>query len=185
MEDLRWVGMLVLGGIGALFFLCVVIAVLKVWAERKEEKRKAVEAAWSKEALATTRNLYSLSPYEFEEYVGILFERGGYAVEQVGGSGDGGIDLWIARDGYRAAVQCKRYTPKEGKVGAPQVRNLLGAMVKEQVQAGYLVTTGKFTSVARAEAQALEERYVIRLIDGEQLSKMARKVGLPGHVMRF
>jgi len=62
-------------------------------------------------------------PIAFEKYVGTLFAKRGYRVEDTRASADEGIDL-IVRQGRRmAVVQCKRY---QGSVDQPVVRDLYG-----------------------------------------------------------
>jgi restriction endonuclease Mrr len=133
--------------------------------------------------LATTRDLYALNPTEFEEYVVELLNRRGFSAQHVGGRGDGGIDLYVEHaNGERAVVQCKRYDP-EGSIGPGIVRELIGTMMREGVKYGYLVTTARFTSGARSEADSIPG-YTIRLIDGARLARSAQQIGLPGTIIK-
>jgi len=153
------------------FLLLVAIVFIRVFIELRTRERR-------KEMLAATRNIYSLTPSEFEEYVGILFEKDGYRVKRTGGSGDQGVDLVVSRNRERSLVQCKRY---ESVVGPGAVRELIGAMTNARATHGFLVTTSGFTDGARKEAR--KAPYQIRLLDGREIVRWARKYGLPGELM--
>jgi restriction system protein len=151
--------------------LLVVLVFVRVLIELKIEQRR-------RERLVTTRNILSLSPSEFEAYVGLLFEKAGYRVRPTGGSGDLGIDLMVNRNGQTSIVQCKRY---EDNVGPSTVRELIGAMTNAGATRGFLVATSAFT--AGAEREARKAPYTIRLVDGRGLVRWARRYGLPGELM--
>ncbi|MEY4752642.1 MAG: hypothetical protein RJA44_317 [Pseudomonadota bacterium] len=104
---------------------------------------------------------------EFEQLVGELFRQQGYQVIETGGNGaDGGVDLVLLRDGERMLVQCKQW--KALKVSVQVVRELYGVIAAEQAHGGFVVTSGRFTSEARAFAEGL----AIELIDGAALHAM-------------
>ncbi|MGD8997329.1 MAG: restriction endonuclease [Anaerolineae bacterium] len=151
--------------------LLVVIVFVRVLIELKIEQRR-------RKKLVTTRNLGSLSPSDFEAYVGLLFERAGYRVKRTGRSGDRGIDLVVHRNGRTSVVQCKRY---EDNIGPGTVRELIGTMTNAGADHGFLVTTSDFT--AGAEREARKAPYRIGLVDGERLVRWARRYGLPGELM--
>ncbi len=111
--------------------------------------------------------LQSMDPIAFEKYVGTLFARRGYRVEDTQASADEGIDL-IVRQGRRmAVVQCKRY---QGSVGQPVVRDLYGVMLHTGAVEAYLVTTGTVTAAARRWAEGKP----IHLIDQHRLVEWVR-----------
>ena len=90
----------------------------------------------------------------------------GYAAVSSSPSVDSGIDFTV-RDASglvpsRVVVQTKRY---RHVVGAQVVRELLGAMVYLEVDAGVIITTSQFSSSARAIAEGKS----MRLIDGPEL----------------
>ena len=107
-----------------------------------------------------------MSPTEFEEAMCGLFRGWGYSVSVTQQSYDGGIDL----DGYRlgigggrVVVQCKRY---KGTVPVSEIRDLFGVVSSDNnIEAGFLVTTGKFSKNAREFVR--DKR--ITLIDGVEL----------------
>lgn len=107
--------------------------------------------------------LHNLSPEDFERYVAKLFSLKNYRVVIRGGSGDHGVDIELASEGYkRAIVQCKRYT---GTVGEEVVRDLYGTLLHEHVSRAFLITTGEISAAAYVWAQGKP----ITLIDGSTL----------------
>lgn len=113
------------------------------------------------------RKLQAMDPIAFEKYVGTLFAKRGYRVEDTQASADEGIDL-IVRQGRRmAVVQCKRY---QGSVGQPVVRDLYGVMLHTSADEAYLVTTGTVTAAARRWAEGKP----IHLVDQHRLVEWAR-----------
>ena len=110
--------------------------------------------------------LQAMDPIAFEKYVGTLFAKRGYRVEDTQASADEGIDL-IVRQGRRmAVVQCKRY---QGSVGQPVVRDLYGVMLHTGADEAYLVTTGSVTLAARRWAEGKP----IHLVDQHRLVEWA------------
>lgn len=151
--------------------LAIVIVFVRVLIQLRVDQRR-------KERLAATRDISSLSPADFEAYVGVLFAKAGYRVKQTGGRGDRGIDLVVSRNGKSRVVQCKRYGDD---IGPGAVREFVGAMTNAQATRGFLVTTSGFTSGAEREAHT--SPYDIRLLGGGALVRWARRYGLPGEVM--
>jgi restriction system protein len=91
---------------------------------------------------------------------------------KIGGSGDGGIDAVIALDelGLDAIyLQAKRLKPGSC-VSAAQVRDFIGGLDTHHANKGVFVTTGEFTSAARAAAQNVSKRVV--LINGKALTDL-------------
>lgn len=113
--------------------------------------------------------LQSMSPSDFESYVAArIFARQGYRVENTPDTKDGGVDILVTDpDGAQAIVQCKRYS---GTVGVAAIRDLYGTMTHRGTSHGYLVTTGRISSDARAWAADKE----IGLIDGRRLVALAK-----------
>jgi HJR/Mrr/RecB family endonuclease len=150
--------------------LLVAVVFLRVLIELRIEQRR-------KRRLITASSICSLSPAEFEAYVGLLFEKAGYRVKRMGRSGDRGIDLVLHRNRRASVAQCKRY---EDNVGPSTIRELIGAMTNAGANHGFLVTTSAFTTGAVREAR--EAPYRIDLVDGETLVRWARRHGLPGEL---
>lgn len=114
----------------------------------------------------TRSKFFEMTPDEFEQSIGTIFENLGYVLAVTQKTRDGGIDL----DGYelglgggRVIVQCKRYS---GTVGIAAVRDLFGVVSSDnRITKGFLVTTGNFSSESRSFVK--DKR--ITLIDGTEL----------------
>jgi HJR/Mrr/RecB family endonuclease len=96
--------------------------------------------------------LYALSPAEFERHVAELFAAAGYVAHVVGGSGDGGVDVRVWRDGWCGVVQCKRYRP-DRVLGPAVVREIVGTRAHERARYAWLATTAPLSSAARQLAR--------------------------------
>ncbi|MEW1836761.1 restriction endonuclease [Nonomuraea angiospora] len=105
---------------------------------------------------------------QFEQLVAEhMIAQGFRRVRIRGGAGDGGVDITaVAPDGTRCAVQCKRYNKS---VGAPAVRNFLGALANAFTgHTGVLITSGRLTRPAREEATNARQRLL--LVDRDLLA---------------
>lgn len=115
--------------------------------------------------------LLDMSWREFEMLVGEAFRQRGFTVVEMGGNGpDGGVDLVLKKSGETHLVQCKQW--KAFKVGVQVVRELFGVMAAKGAVSGYVVTSGVFTS----EAKAFADGRNIELIDGTMLTRMIQGV---------
>jgi HJR/Mrr/RecB family endonuclease len=113
--------------------------------------------------------LYSLSATEFEKFVGELYRAKGYTVQEVGGTGDKGIDLILVdRDGYHHAVQCKRY---KDLVSPQYIREFAHAISASRSLHGILVTTGRVSD----ETYRYAESNNVEIVDGDKLAQMMTK----------
>jgi restriction system protein len=115
--------------------------------------------------------LYALSPAEFERYVAGLFAAAGYETRVVGGSGDGGVDVRVWRDGWTGVVQCKRYRP-DRLLSPAAVRELVGTRAHERVRCAWLATTAPLSPAARQ--LAAEEG--IGVLDASLLTSYGRQI---------
>jgi restriction system protein len=171
---LQWVNPRAVMGLGRVFalFLWIFAGVASITAvfgflgHKFDAKRRSRRL----DSQRSLDDLRRLSPGDFEQTIADLFRRQGYRVEEVGGAGDGGIDLILRRNGENPVahlVQCKRYT--NWKVGVAVVREFYGAMAAHQSRCeGLFVTCGRYTADARQFAAGKP----IRLIDGEELLSM-------------
>lgn len=120
-----------------------------------------------------------LEPSAFERLAMRLLRESGFVhAEVTGRTGDGGIDgRGIARMAgvlsFHVVFQCKRY---QGPVSAGHVRDFRGAMVG-RADKGLLITTGRFTRDAVAEATR-EGAPPIDLIDGDRLADLLKDLKL-------
>lgn len=88
--------------------------------------------------------------------------------------GDGGKDIIAYKDGEKYYVECKLWDweIENNSVGRPVVQKLVGAMVKDRVKKGFIITTSYFTPEALEYASNLPEEIEIELIDGDKLIKL-------------
>jgi restriction system protein len=134
---------------------------------------KASMDKWSRRAILAKQtgieSIRQLSWSAFELLVGEAYRQQGYAVEETGGAGaDGGIDLKLHRNGTAILVQCKHW--KTWKVGVPSIREFYGVLMSEKADRGIFITSGVFTSEARAFAQGKP----LELIAGDELPRLIR-----------
>jgi len=100
---------------------------------------------------------------EFETYLARALKANGFAeVCGTPASGDQGADLIAKRNGRTIVVQAKRY---QGSVGNRAVQEVVGAVNFYGADEAWVVTSGTFTSSAKALAQ----KNSVKLIDGHAL----------------
>ncbi|HCG8095744.1 restriction endonuclease [Vibrio parahaemolyticus] len=114
-----------------------------------------------------TKPMNSLSWIEFESYIGEYFKHQGYKVKQdLSHKPDGGVDIWLTKDGELTLVQCKHW--KVRKVGIQVLREMYAVMIENQASKMMIITSGNFTSEAVAYAQGKR----LWLINGSELVHM-------------
>lgn len=119
----------------------------------------------------TMEAIRELTPSQFERLVARWARavlRAGLEVEVTKPSADGGFDVVVSfppLDG-KVRIEAKRWNTD--KVGAPEVRNLRGALRLGRGDKGILIAPGGFTPSAVAEAKA-EGKAEVKLVDGNQL----------------
>ena len=112
--------------------------------------------------------LQQMDPYEFEYFVGDLWERMGWETEVSTESADQGVDVTARKSlpyDQVTLIQAKRYGPNT-TVGSPDIQQY--ASLKNQydgVDKVVVVTTNEFTQQARELAQRLN----VKLINGDDL----------------
>jgi restriction system protein len=118
------------------------------------------------------------SPQFFESLIVNLLVAMGYggshkdAAQQLGKSGDGGIDGVINEDFLgldRVYIQAKRYD-LSNVIGRPVIQAFTGSLVGFGATKGVFVTTSTFSSQAREYVTRIPQRVV--LIDGKLLTEL-------------
>jgi HJR/Mrr/RecB family endonuclease len=102
---------------------------------------------------------------QFEKYMAAVFRNLRFGVRSVGGAGDQGCDLVLARNGKRTVCQLKRYT---GPVGNSAVQEAVAAILYYNCDSAMVVTNSYFTKGAKA----LAYKNSCELIDRERLGIM-------------
>lgn len=105
---------------------------------------------------------FGLSPREFEALCADVCRGWGYETRLGPGTGDGGVDIELRRDGVFGIAQCKLYG---GSVPISMVRDFYGTMVHLDAGFGFFFTTGRFP----ASAEEFVVGKTIHLIDGAYL----------------
>lgn len=145
--------------------------------EPDELATQARTPTW-KERLIARLTDESFTAAQFERLAQRLLREADFeTVTVTGRSGDQGIDgVGVYRLGlltFPVFFQCKRYA---GSVGAGHVRDFRGAM-QGRGEKGLLITTGAFTSAAKAEASR-DGATPVDLIDGDRLCELLRRYEL-------
>ena len=116
-------------------------------------------------------SLRRMSWQQFELLAGEAFRRQGYAVEETGlGGTDGGIDLFLRKDGQTTLVQCKQWQNRQ--VGVKVVREMYGLLLHHRAAAVKIVALGNYTPDARRFAQGKP----VELIHGGELIATVRSL---------
>lgn len=120
----------------------------------------------------------SNSPGFFEQLIVSLLVAMGYggshknASEQLGRSGDGGVDGIINEDRLgldRVYVQAKR-NASTNTVGRPEIQAFLGSLIGLGANKGVFVTTSSYSQHAKDFVKHLSQRII--LIDGKMLTEL-------------
>ena len=115
--------------------------------------------------------LQEMDPYEFEYFVGDLWERMGWETTVSTASADQGVDITARKStpyDQLLLIQAKRYGPNT-TVGSPEIQQY--ASLRNQfdgVDKVLLVTTNDYTRQARETAEALN----VKLINGDDLVEL-------------
>ena len=110
---------------------------------------------------------YLEDPYAFEDFVALVMQKilGG-RTEVTKKSGDGGVDIIHTKANEKLLVQVKCFAPSI-KVDYKPIAILHSNMVKENVKAGYFVTTSDYNPKAIRYAEGTN----IKLINGTELAE--------------
>lgn len=81
--------------------------------------------------------------WNFETEIAKLFRKRGFDAKVTKGSGDGGVDILLNRDGEKTVVQCKQH---KTAVPPAAVRDLYGVLTHHNAQKAMLVSTSGFTN---------------------------------------
>lgn len=139
------------------------------------DAEKAFNAALRDDLLS---RILENSPQFFEKLIVELLVAMGYggsrlnAAEQLGKSGDAGVDGVINEDALgldRVYVQAKRYAPGTS-VGRAEVQAFTGSLVGLGATKGVFVTTSSFSAQASDFASRVPQRII--LIDGKRLTEL-------------
>src|SRR5260221_2538401 len=118
----------------------------------------------------SVKDMYALTPREFERFVAYVLRRAGYDVKEVGPHFLRGVDLELRLPGKTrifGGVECKRFVP-DNLVAARIVMGVMGAPAANKPGAKpFVITTSDFSDAAHQMAQAGAKP--VYLINGAQL----------------
>lgn len=134
--------------------------------EEAEKRRKQYE---SEQFWKQYWDDMSKNGWKFESAVGKLYKKMGYKVTVTQGSGDGGVDLILKKDGITTIVQCKAH---KREVGPEPVRALWGVLDDFNAQNAIFIAYSGVTTGAREFAS----RKALKLIDSRDLVKLSLEV---------
>lgn len=121
-----------------------------------------------------------LTPYQFEDLVGSLFEDDGWEVEITSKSRDGGKDIVAKRENAGnptiAYIEAKK-NAQTRKINISQVKEFVATVAADNVGSGFMVTTSHFSKPA---IQWLENKgsalATIELINRKRLVEKMEKI---------
>jgi hypothetical protein len=119
--------------------------------------------------------LREMDPYEFEQFVGRIWEKQGWETEVKSGSGDRGVDIEAMKEDAlekrRHLIQVKRHG-QDTAVGSEDIQRYASLYQRdEQVDNVFIVTSNRFTS----EAKEVAKNRDVRTIDSDKLHEMLTK----------
>lgn len=117
----------------------------------------------------TEPSIHNMTGSDFELHCVDILQNAGWAVFHNGKTGDQGVDLIAELNGFRVAIQCKRYA---GSVGNAAVQEVFAGQKYESCDAAVVVSNAKFTTAAIQLARTLN----VFLTDISELSQLNRIV---------
>lgn len=154
-----------------LIFFVLLANVIAILMPKKRRRRKAKKEKHNRPRPTKGRkltdeeiikaNIDTLSGEDFERLMQLYYQHKGYTVTRTGGSGDHEVDLILSggKEGYKIAVQCKRWKQNVGNDIVLRLK--AGKQIYGCIDA-WIVTTSDFTAKAKEAA----EKFNIRLING-------------------
>ncbi|USD64498.1 restriction endonuclease [Vibrio sp. SCSIO 43136] len=152
---------------GTWFAILFLIPAPIAFCKQYSRKRSYQITTQAMQVQMSSEPLDSLNWLEFESYVGEYFKQQGYEVKQFfSHKPDGGVDIWMKKDGELTLVQCKHWRAR--KVGIQVLREMYGVMIEHHAAKMIIVTSGDFTS--EAVKYAADKR--LWLVNGSELAHM-------------
>jgi len=112
----------------------------------------------------------NMTGYQFENAVANLYRKMGCEAEVTPGSGDGGVDIILKKDGLKIAVQCKHHM---SLVGPNDFRALVGVVAVKGYDSGIFVSLSGFTKGVLQEQKNSKIR--VELLDVHDLIKLSKE----------
>jgi hypothetical protein len=112
-----------------------------------------------------------LDGWQYENEVAKLFRQCGYNAKVTKGSGDGGVDIILKKDGITTYVQCKFYN--SNKIPPSCIREFLGVMASDRIFNGILIGGNEGFSASTIE---FARKNSIKLMSLDDIIKMSLQI---------
>ena len=113
---------------------------------------------------------WTLDGWQFEQEVARVFRLHGYKANVTKGSGDGGVDIILKKDGKTLIVQCKHY---QNPLGPEAVRALWGCKDDFKAEKVIMVASSGLTQASRDFVNNKPEYLVLNLDDIIRMANLA------------
>ena len=117
----------------------------------------------------TLSDIDLMSGFEFESFIGDLFEKMGYTTKVTKSSGDQGIDVLATKNDFVVAIQAKCYS---GIVGNHAIMEAVAGMKFYKADKCMVITNSSFTKSAQELAKANEVELWDRQVLKEKLEEI-------------
>ncbi|WP_410510101.1 tetratricopeptide repeat protein [Methanosarcina hadiensis] len=117
---------------------------------------------------ASFEHIDIMSGYEFEQFLGDLYEKMGYSVKYTPLSRDQGADLIVTRNDVKSAIQAKRH---KGKVTTKAIQEVFTSKSVYECDSCIVITNSYFTP----DAIDLGKKLDVKLINRDELKNMVDK----------
>lgn len=125
---------------------------------------------WKEIDVGLSNNFANLTHFEFEQFIGVLFQKMGYQTTVTRKTVDYGVDVIAKKGDDVIAIQVKKNSIGNN-VGDIVVQNTLGGMWKYKANKAIIITTSDFTTMAHEQARGAP----IELWNKRTLHQMVRK----------
>ena len=115
---------------------------------------------------------WGLDGWQFEEEVAKIFILNGYKATVTKGSGDGGVDIIVEREGYKAIVQCKHY---RNPVPPEPIRALWGC--KDDFQADEVILVAS-SGITQSGADFISNKPNFRVLNLDDVIAMSQQIAI-------
>ena len=146
------------GDIFIITLLVTFIAYCIFWSYKFSYKSTRLNAALWKER----QWWWTLDGWQFEQEVANVFRMNGYSAKVTKGSGDGGVDIILKKDGRTSIVQCKHY---QSPVPPEPIRALWGCKDDFNADEVILVASSGITDMGARFVQNKPNFKVLNLDD--------------------
>ncbi|GGH17214.1 restriction endonuclease [Paenibacillus segetis] len=144
-----------LGAVAAFIGLIIAAVIMILVNNAKAEKLK-------KSGIA---DIDKMDGFQFEKYLGYLFQAKGYKTQVTKAAGDYGADLVLQKDGKKIVVQAKRYSKN---VGIKAVQEAQASIAHYGAAEAWVVSNSDYTSAAYELAKSNK----VKLINRDGLIEM-------------